>query len=53
MRKEVKRLHELANRMEDDFGLDGIGPGCRPLGRVDNARLIIRHGGSFRTDLGE
>jgi len=48
---EVKRLRELADRMKDDLGLDGIGPGCRPLGKVDNAQPIIGHDGTFRTDL--
>jgi arylsulfatase A len=51
--EEVTRLRELANQMEDDLGLDGIGPGCRPLGKVDNARPIISHDGTFRTDLGK
>ncbi|TLD72867.1 sulfatase [Phragmitibacter flavus] len=30
----VEKLQQLALTMEDDLGLDGVGPGCRPLGRV-------------------
>ena len=37
--------------MKDDLGLEGIGPGCRPLGKVANAQPIIDHDGTFRTDL--
>jgi arylsulfatase A len=47
----VERLRYLANEMKDDLGVEGIGPGCRPLGKVANARPIIRHDGTFRTDL--
>ncbi len=48
----VQRLQKLANKMEDDLGLEGIGPGCRPLGKVANAQPIIDHDGTFRTDSG-
>lgn len=47
----VGRLHALASRMKEDLGLDGIGPGCRPLGKVPDARPIISHDGTFRSDL--
>ena len=50
---EVERLRSLADQMKDDLGLEGIGPGCRPLGKVANAQPIISHDGQFRTDLGE
>jgi arylsulfatase A len=50
---EVERLRNLANQMKDDLGLEGIGPGCRPLGKVENAQPIISHDGEFRKDLGE
>ncbi len=33
----VKQLTALAQTMENDLGLKGIGPGCRPLGRVAKA----------------
>lgn len=29
----VARLRELANGTKDDRGGDGLGPGCRPLGK--------------------
>lgn len=48
----VQRLQKLANKMKDDLGIEGIGPGCRPLGKVAKAQPIIRHDGTFRTDLG-
>jgi len=51
--EEVQRLRGLADRMKNDLGLEGIGPGCRPLGRVPDARPIISHDGTFREDLGE
>jgi arylsulfatase A-like enzyme len=47
----VARLRGLADQTKDDLGLDGIGPGCRPLGKVVNAQPIISHDGTFRTDL--
>jgi arylsulfatase A len=47
----VARLRALADQTKDDLGLDGIGPGCRPLGKVVNAQPIISHDGTFRTDL--
>ncbi len=37
----VARMIELANAMRDDLGLQDIGPGCRSLGRVENARPLI------------
>jgi len=46
----AKRLHNLADRMKDDLGLDGIGPGCRPLGKVANAQPIIDHEGNVRAE---
>lgn len=47
----VARLRALADRMKDDLGLEGIGPGCRPLGRVENAQPIIDHDGAVRAEL--
>lgn len=35
---QVKRLRALADAMRADLGVDGIGPGCRPLGRVEHPR---------------
>ena len=46
----VKRLHELAGAMTNDLGLDGIGPGCRPLGRVSDPKPIIDFDGAVRAE---
>jgi arylsulfatase A len=37
----VRRLIALAEASKDDLGLDGIGPGCRPLGRVAHPQPLI------------
>jgi len=44
----VKRLKELAATMDDDLGVNGIGPGCRPLGRVDHPLPLIGLDGKIR-----
>jgi arylsulfatase A-like enzyme len=44
----VKQLEALAAAMKDDLGLDGIGPGCRPLGRVKDPKPLIGHDGKVR-----
>ncbi len=49
---EVKRLQALADRMKDDLGLDGVGPGCRPLGKVADPRPLIAHDGTVREGFG-
>ena len=46
----VKRLRGLADAMKDDLGLDGIGPGCRPLGKVADPQPIINLDGSVRPE---
>ena len=46
----VKRLRGLADAMKDDLGTDGIGPGCRPLGRVGNPQPLIGRDGKVRTE---
>ncbi len=45
---EVARLRTTADRMKDDLGFDGIGPGCRPLGKAEKAAPIIGHDGKVR-----
>ena len=45
---EVRRLQALAGKMKDDLGLDGIGPGCRELGRVANPEPLIHTDGTIR-----
>ena len=47
----VARLRGVADLMKDDLGLDGIGPGCRPLGRAADPQPIIDHDGKVRSDL--
>jgi arylsulfatase A len=44
----VRQLERLVVAMKDDLGLDGIGPGCRPLGKVKDARPLIDKGGQVR-----
>lgn len=44
----VKKLQALAGAMKDDLGLDGVGPGCRELGRVENPQPWISPDGAFR-----
>ncbi len=44
----VKRLRELAAKMDADLGTDGVGPGCRPLARVKKAQPLIGHDGKIR-----
>ncbi|MBX3436531.1 MAG: sulfatase-like hydrolase/transferase [Planctomycetaceae bacterium] len=45
----VARLRQLALEMDVDLGMDGIGPGCRPLGLVDDPQPLIAHDGAVRT----
>jgi arylsulfatase A len=45
----VQRLQALALTMKDDLGLEGIGPGCRPLGRVENPQPLLGPDGAVRT----
>lgn len=44
----VKHLKELAEQMKDDLGLDGVGPGCRPMGHVDKPQSLISQDGTIR-----
>jgi arylsulfatase A len=46
----VERLTALAATMKDDLGWTGLGPGCRPLGRVDNPLPMISADGIVRAD---
>lgn len=36
--------------MKNDLGTEGIGPGCRPLGRVKNPQPLIDVDGTVRAD---
>jgi arylsulfatase A len=49
--EEVKRLRALAETMRNDLGLDGVGPGCRPLGRFENPKPLIALDGKVRADM--
>ena len=46
----VKKLQALAETMRGDLGLEGIGPGCRPLGRVADPKPLIDFDGTVRAD---
>jgi arylsulfatase A len=50
--EEAKRLRELADRMKDDLGLDGLGPGVRPLGKAPTALPLIDRDGNVREGFG-
>jgi arylsulfatase A-like enzyme len=39
----VARLQALIATMNEDLGTDGVGPGCRELGRVENPKPLIPH----------
>ena len=44
----VKSLRALAASMKDDLGVEGIGPGTRPLGRVTDPKPLIDPSGTIR-----
>jgi arylsulfatase A-like enzyme len=44
----LNKLQALAAAMKEDLGLDGVGPGCRPPGRVKDARPLIDRDGRIR-----
>ncbi|MDP3069070.1 MAG: sulfatase [Opitutaceae bacterium] len=48
--EQVQRLRAIAETMRGDLGLDGVGPGCRPAGRVENPQPLIAHDGTVRAD---
>jgi arylsulfatase A len=50
---DVARLRAVADRMKDDLGLEGIGPGCRPLGKVEKGLPLIGNDGKVREGFGE
>jgi alkaline phosphatase/alkaline phosphatase D len=47
----VSRLRAVAQAQQDDLGMTGIGPGCRPLGKVEHAQPLIDHDGKVRSGL--
>jgi len=46
----VERLQAMARTMDDDLGLEGVGTGCRPLGRVPDPKPLIDHDGTVRAN---
>lgn len=46
----MAQLQQLVEAMKPDLGIDGIGPGCRAPGRVDNPLPLIDDDGNFRTE---
>jgi arylsulfatase A len=46
----VERLTAVAATMKNDLGWTELGPGCRPLGRVDNPLPLISADGTIRAD---
>jgi len=46
----VARLRGIADQMRDDLGLDALGPGCRELGKVSDAKPIIDYDGTVRAE---
>lgn len=49
--EEVNRLRAIAEQMAGDLGLEGRGPGCRALGRVEEAKPIIALDGTVNPAL--
>lgn len=46
----VQRLTALADATKSDLGREGMGPGCRPLGRVEAPQPLIAADGAVRAD---
>ena len=44
----VAKLKDLAVKMKDDLGTEGIGPGCRPMGHVSNPQPLMTAEGVIR-----
>ena len=45
----VARMEKLVAKMKDDLGASGLGPGCRPLGKVANPQPLIGYDGRVRS----
>lgn len=46
-----EKLELIAQAMEGDLGVNGVGPGCRLPGRVENPQPILGFDGTVRSDL--
>ncbi len=44
----VEKLRAVALATKDDLGMDGIGPGCRPLGKAAHPQPLINREGTIR-----
>jgi arylsulfatase A-like enzyme len=44
----VAKLRAFAATQKDDLGVKDVGPGCRPLGKVENPQPLINHDGKVR-----
>jgi arylsulfatase A-like enzyme/phosphodiesterase/alkaline phosphatase D-like protein len=44
----VAKLEAIAESQKNDLGVKDIGPGCRPLGKVNNPQPLIGHDGKVR-----
>ena len=38
----------MAEKMKDDLGLDGVGPGCREMGQAENPQPLMTADGVIR-----
>lgn len=48
--ERIRELTALVEAMDRDLGRDGIGPGCRPLGKADAPQPLIANDGTVRAD---
>lgn len=46
----VERLQAIAEEADSDLGVDGVGPGCREAGRVENPKPFLDRAGTVRSD---
>ncbi|MEX2580736.1 MAG: sulfatase [Verrucomicrobiales bacterium] len=46
----VEKLQAIAAETDADLGVDGVGPGCRELGRVEDPMPFIADDGAVRPD---
>jgi arylsulfatase A len=47
----VTKMEALVAAMKGDLGVDGVGPGCRPLGKVSKPLPIMDHDGKIRPEM--
>ena len=49
----VAKLQAFADSQKDDLGVKDVGPGCRPLGKVQFPKPLIDHDGKIRIGFGQ